>query len=144
MTECMQKMEGRIRQKTSYEFVKRIEACLMCCLLRSSQASLDNDSSIIITVLPDISKSVVTMPGDRLCIPILVMPDIFSSACTSQHSPITTIWNTVQTSWWTGLLASTQVGPWLRLQAQHCCPGLWKALMFASQQELLDEVTLVA
>lgn len=31
--------------------------------------------------LPDMSRSVVTIPGDKLCMPMLVMPDIFSSAC---------------------------------------------------------------
>lgn len=30
---------------------------------------------------PDMSRSVVTIPGERLCMPILEMPDIFSSAC---------------------------------------------------------------
>jgi len=27
------------------------------------------------------SRSVVTIPGDKLCMPMLVMPDIFNSAC---------------------------------------------------------------
>ena len=32
-------------------------------------------------VLPDMSSSVVTIPGDRLCMHTFLIPPIFSSAC---------------------------------------------------------------
>lgn len=60
-----------------------------CCRAARSQADssmLRQNAHLATGVLvPAISSSVVTMPGDRLCTPILLRPSLRSSDCGGTH-----------------------------------------------------------